>query len=215
MKTISSTLVHRLALPEQKSPGAGPALILLHGRGADEEDLMGLASFLDARLLLIAVRAPFQFEYGGFTWYDAGSIGTPEPRMFRESCDRLSTLLDDILGAYPIDPARLFVLGFSMGAVMAYAMALTRPGLFRAVAANSGYLPEQTHLTYRWKELGPLELCITHGTEDPVIPVSMARRARDLFTAAGARVRYREYPMAHQISEESITDIAHWMAPLV
>ncbi len=177
---------------------------------------MGLAPFLDERLLLIAARAPFPFPFGGgYTWYDVGEVGTPEPTMFRESSERLSQFIDDVLARYPVDPTRLFLLGFSMGSVMAYAMALTRPALYRGVAANSGYIPENTHLTFRWKELAPVEFCVAHGTDDPVIPVAAARHARELLSAAGARLFYREYPMGHQISDQSIADVAAWMAHLL
>ena len=102
-----------------------------------------------------------------------------------------------------------------MGSVMSYAMALTRPALFRGVAANSGYIPENTHLTFRWKELSPVEFCVAHGIDDQVIPLAMAQRARELLTAAEVRLFYREYPMGHQISEQSIADVAAWMAHLL
>ncbi len=216
MISITSTLTHRVALPEDAAAERHPTLILLHGRGADEEDLMGLAPFLDERLLLVAARAPFPFPYGGgYTWYDVGEVGIPEPRMFRESSERLAQFIDDVLAGYPVDPARLFLLGFSMGSVMSYAMALTRPALFRGVAANSGYIPENTHLTFRWQELSRVEFCVTHGIDDQVIPLAMAHRARELLGAANVRLFYREYPMGHQISEQSIADVAAWMAHLL
>ncbi len=215
MIPIASTLTHRVVMPEGGGAGPHPTLILLHGRGADEEDLLGLAPALDTRLLLVAPRAPLLFSYGGYTWYEVAETGVPEPQGFRESCDRLSQFLDDVLKGYPVDPARLFLFGFSMGTAMAYAMALTRPALFRGVAANSGYIPENTHLTYRWTELSGVEFCVTHGTGDPVIPVTAAQRARTLLEAARAVLSYREYEMGHEISEESLADVNAWMAHLL
>jgi phospholipase/carboxylesterase len=215
MKLISTSLEHRVVPPEAGRGGTSPALILLHGRGADEEDLLGLAPAFDKRLLLIAPRAPFSFPGGGYTWYELGTAATPDPGTFRESYDRLSTFLDDTFSSYPIDPARVFLFGFSMGTAMAYAAALTRPGLFRGVSAASGYIPEHTHLAFRWKELPGADFCITHGLDDPVIPAVMAHRARDLISASGARCMYREYAMGHQISEQSLADILEWMAGLL
>jgi phospholipase/carboxylesterase len=189
---------------------------MVHGRGADEDDLPGLAARLDRRLFLLSVRAPFPFlDGGGYTWYDVGAAGAPEPSMFRESADRLSQFADEALAEYPIDPHRLFLLGFSMGTVMSFALALSRPGFIRGVSANSGYVAEGTHLTYRWNELAGTAFFITHGTLDPVIPVAMARRANELFAASNAPYVYREYPMAHEITEESLGDIAAWVAPMV
>ncbi len=215
MKTISSTLVHRVLPPEDRSAQVFPTLILLHGRGADEEDLVGLSQALDERLLIISARAPFDYAYGGYTWYDVGSIGTPEPEMFRTSCDRLHRFITDVRSSYPVDPSKVFLLGFSMGCVMSFAMALTSPELVRGVSANSGYIPEETHLVFRWGELQNVAFFITHGTMDPVIPVGFARRARALFEKSTARVEYREYPVGHQLSDSGVAETAAWMTRLI
>lgn len=216
MRTIETSLYHHLIPPESGTAEKHPTVILLHGRGANEEDLLGLADFLDRRLLLISVRAPYPFAYGGgYTWYDVGTVGEPDPEMFASSYDALSTFLDDALAAYPIDSQKVFLLGFSMGTAMAYALALTRTGVFKGVIANSGYIPERTHLTLKWTELKGTEFFIAHGIHDPVIPISMAHRARELLTDAKASFTYREYPMEHQITEESMTDAASWLKDLM
>jgi len=208
-----TALEHRVLRPERDGAGPHPALIMLHGRGADEEDLIPLAEAFDPSLLILSARAPFPFPSGGgFTWYDVGTIGTPEPAMFRKSCDLLSQFLDEALRAYPVDPAEIYLLGFSMGAVMSYAIALTRPGLFRGVIAHSGYIPEGTHIDLNWGEAHRTPFFIAHGTLDPVIPVAMARRARLLFENAHGRMEYREYPMGHEISRESLRDAAAFLA---
>ena len=212
MKPISTSLVHRVVLPEQSTATIHPTLIMLHGRGADEEDLLGLSPYLDERLLILSARAPFPFPFGGgYTWYDVGTVGTPEPGMFKTSYEKLSTFVHDVIKNYPIDAQRLYLLGFSMGTVMSYALALTQPQLFRGVAANSGYIPEGTHLKLLWTELSHLEFFVAHGVHDPVIPIELGRRAKELLEKTNARFTFKEYPMAHQISEESLADAAGWM----
>lgn len=130
MSNFHATLEHRVLLPEGTHAARHPTLIMLHGRGADEEDLVGLAEKYDPRLLVLSVRAPYPFASGsGFTWYNAGSIGTPDPVMFRQSYDRLSGFVDDAIRKYPVDPSNVYLLGFSMGSVMAFALSLTRPEL--------------------------------------------------------------------------------------
>ncbi len=176
---------------------------------------MGLAPYLDPRFFLVSVRAPFAFPYGGYTWYDVGTVGTPEPGMFQESFSRLTTFVQDALKGYPIDPGRLCLFGFSMGTVMSYALSLTHPEFIRAVAANSGYVPEGTDLTFRWNDLAGTEFFITHGTHDEVIPVEMGHRARDLFRSSRAPYTYHEYPMGHQISEESLADVSGWLTRIL
>lgn len=216
MSGIPTTLEHRVLHPEGSRESTHPTMVMLHGRGADEEDLIGLAEEYDPRLLVLSVRAPYPFTYGnGYTWYDVGAVGTPDPAMFGQSYDMLSRFVDDALLSYPVDPSRVFLLGFSMGTVMAYALSLTRPALFRGIVAQSGYVPEGTHLSFRWRELGNLAYFVAHGTEDPVIPIDFARRTKRLFEQSNARVEYREYEMGHQISQESIRDSASFLKGLI
>jgi phospholipase/carboxylesterase len=167
---------------------------------------------LDPRFFLLSVRAPFPFPGGGYTWYDLEQIGAPDLAMFHDSYRRLSSFIDDAVAGYPIDPRRLCLFGFSMGTVMSYALGLSRPAAVRAVAANSGYLPEVPDLEYRWKELARTSFFITHGIQDPVIPVAMARHARDLLAARGASFTYREYAMSHTLGEQALADVAAWIS---
>ncbi|HUI65537.1 MAG TPA: alpha/beta fold hydrolase [Bacteroidota bacterium] len=215
MKPIHTTLEHRILFPQGSSAVQHPALLLLHGRGADEEDLIGLAEQFDPRFLILSVRAPYPFPNGGYTWYDLRALGAPQPTMFRLSYDRLSQFVDDALSQYPVDPAQVYLFGFSMGTVMAYALAFTRPSLFRGVVANSGYIPEGTHLTFQWNHLEHMEILIAHGTLDPVIPVDVARRAKRILEGSNARVSYREYPMGHEINQESLRDSAAFIQRLL
>jgi len=216
MRTIESTLFHAIAPlspdVERTRPHTGhPAIILLHGRGANEDDLLGLSPYFDPRFLIIAVRAPLDFAYGGFTWYDLREVGAPEPAQFTQSYDRLARFLDDVRTHYPIDPERMVLLGFSMGAVMAYAYALTEPEKIHSVVAHSGYLPENSGLAFRWNDLKGKGFFVAHGVADPVIGVEFARRAKILLEQTEADVVYREYPIPHSMSEESIMDFTQWL----
>jgi phospholipase/carboxylesterase len=194
--------------------GRPPALILLHGRGADEEDLLGLSEYLDDRLFIVSPRAPFSFAMGGgHTWYDLVEIGNPDDAMFTESFDKLVTFVRDVREGYALDPAKIFFLGFSMGSVMAVSLALTHPELASGVLANSGYLAEHSGLEYRWNEIRGKPFFIAHGLYDPVIPYSYGRRVKEMLETHGAGVTYREYDMGHQINEESLSDMIAWLTP--
>jgi len=210
MKPIQSTLFHRVLFPENPAAQKHPTVIMLHGRGSDEEDLLGIAPMFDERFLIISVRAPYEFPYGGYTWFDLEQIGSPDLPTFNESYRKLCLFLDDVRSGYPVNTSALILFGFSMGTVMSYAVGLTRPEIIRAVAANSGILPEVASLNYRWRELENTEFFITHGTVDPVIPIDHARRARDLMTHSTARVTYREYPVPHTLGEEALADVLEW-----
>jgi phospholipase/carboxylesterase len=213
MHPIRSTLVHKTIQPrKQSATGGAPALFMLHGRGANEDDLLGLSEYLDDRLFIISARAPYAFQYGsGFTWYDVLEVGKPDPKMFSESYRKLLQFLDDAKKGYPIDPTRMFFFGFSMGTMMSFAVALTCPELVRGVVANSGLIPEGTELKFKWNEIEGKPFFVAHGKYDPIIPVEFAHRAKELLQKAGANLFYREYEMGHQIDEESLNDIIHWM----
>ena len=212
MNLINTTLVHKIIPPYKKEGERSPAVIMLHGRGASEDDLLGLSEYLDERFFFIAARAPYNFQFGGgYTWYDILEIGKPEPKMFGDSYRRLGEFFEDVKKGYPIDPSRIFLFGFSMGTIMAFALALTKPGMVRGVIANSGYIPEETDLTFQWDKLAGTSFFVAHGIDDPVIPVSYGRRAKILLDYAKADFIYHEYEMAHQITEESLNDIGKWL----
>jgi len=189
-----------------------PTAILLHGRGADEEDLLGLAPYLDSRLLTVAVRAPYRFPYAGYTWYDVRLDGAPDPEQFRESYRRLLEFVDFMKKEYPVDPEKIFLFGFSMGAVMSFALSLTHPEMFRGIIAHSGYVPEQSELSFHWEDLGTPALFVAHGIHDPVVSVDRGRRAKELLSRTTARLTYKEYPIAHSISEVSLRDASQWLS---
>lgn len=211
MQTVPSSLVHTIAPHNGAAEIPLPTLILLHGRGATEEDLLGLVPYFPSQFLVIAARAPFPFSYGGATWYDVLSSGTPHPDQFDESCERLVQFVHDAKKHYPIDPQRLFFLGFSMGTVMSYAFALTHPEEVSGVVAHSGYVPEDTSLVFAWEKLKGKGFFVAHGTQDPVIGVQFAQRAKELLEKTEAEVTYREYPIPHSMSDESIGEFSAWL----
>lgn len=216
-KTISSTLIHKIRQSAETGADAHPALILLHGMGTSEDDLLELADYLDPSFLIIGVRAPYRRKrgFGGYTWYDVREIGKdiglPDPQQFEESCNRLKQFILDVKQHYPIDGRSVFLLGFSMGSVIALALSLTNPEMIRGVVAHSGYIREDTNFEFAWNRLQTLSVFMAHGIDDPVIPVRLARRARDLLNNANADLTYREYPIAHTITEQSLQDISGWL----
>ena len=210
---ISTTLIHKVRPPDGSSAGKAPLLIFLHGRGTNEDDLLGLADYLDPRFFIVSARAPFPFQQapGSHTWYEVHEIGTPHPEQFAESYSRLRQFVHDMQTGYPVDPKNTFLFGFSMGSIMSFALGLTVPGVVRGIVAHSGYIPENAGLTFAWKSLQNLSVFIAHGSEDPVIPIEHGRRANELLSATAADVTYREYPILHTISEESLNDVSDWL----
>ncbi len=211
VKHFETSLEYQVAPFDERQEGLRPALVLLHGRGADEEDLLGLAPYLDPRFICIAARAPLSYAYGGYTWYDLREVGIPESDQFVDSYNRLTTFLDDIQKHAPVDPKRTFLLGFSMGSVMSYALALTKPEKIKGIVAHSGYVPERSPLQLHWDRLSGTSFFVAHGIHDPIIPVQFGRRAKELLSKSTAPFEYHEYPIQHQISEESLSNLTAWL----
>lgn len=188
-----------------------PLLVLLHGRGTDENDLLGLTSSFDPRFLVVSVRAPFRFPHGGYTWFDLDEqIGVNTDQII-EGCNALIRCLDEVQQKYSVDSKRIFLFGFSMGAMMSLAVSLSNPDQFRGVVAHSGMLMQDDKLKYRWNDLKGISFFIAHGKNDPIVPVDLGRQANQRLLQADAKVVYHEYPIQHTISEDSLKDAAIWL----
>jgi phospholipase/carboxylesterase len=207
----ASPLIYIVAPLSSSEAGPHPTLILLHGRGTDENDLLGLIPSFDPRLLVVSIRAPYKFLFGGYTWFDLNEESGVNTDQLNEGCDSLIRCLDDVQQKFPVDPKRVFLFGFSMGAMMSLTVSISNPHRFKGVVAHSGLLPKESALKYRWNELDALSFFIAHGTHDPIVPVEMSRQAYQRLLDAKADVVYREYPIQHTISEESLNAAAAWL----
>ena len=199
------TLIHRLR-PAAAEPAG--ALVLLHGRGADQDDLYGLLGMLDpgARLLGVTPGAPLTgIAPGGRHWYRVPRVGYPDPETFAAAYAELTGFLDGLLGGYGIRWERTVIGGFSMGAVMSYAVALgpRRPAP-AAVLAFSGFIPTVEGWEPDFAGREHLPVFITHGSQDPVIEVGFGRRAHATLQAAGLPVEYLETDVPHAIAPAAV-----------
>jgi phospholipase/carboxylesterase len=188
------------------------ALVLFHGRGADEHDLYPLLHILDPerRMLGVTPRGPFSFPPGGAHWYKLQEVGFPERETFFATYDEVGTWLDEFLAEHAITPDRTVLGGFSQGAVMAYSFGLGK-GRPRPVAliAFSGFIPTVDGFELDLSEVPPV--AIGHGTFDPLIPVEFGRQARRLLEEAGASALYREYPLPHAIDPGFLVEVRDWL----
>lgn len=200
-------------LPVRVREGTGDhTLVLLHGRGADENDLFGLFDALDPerRLRGITVGGPLALPPGGRHWYVVPQVGFPDPGTFTETFGLLTRTLDEEVG---VDWASTVVGGFSQGTVMSYALGLGagRP-VPAGVLAFSGFVPTVDGWTPDLASRPGLPVLIAHGSQDPVISVDFAREARTLLEAGGAAVEYHESAMPHTIDPRVLPDVRRWLA---
>lgn len=203
-------LPHLVRLSGRNESEPVPGVLLLHGRGADEADLMGLERAFDPSFTVVSPRAPLKFG-PGFAWYGMDHVGSPHDESLHSSLAQLSEFIDGMIGAYNIDPGALYLVGFSQGAVMSAAVTLTTPQKVQGVVMHSGYVPVESGLSFDLEGAVGKPFFIAHGVYDDVIPVSFARHAREYLTGIGVSLTYQEYPIAHSISEESLDDFCEWL----
>ncbi|MEY2532147.1 MAG: phospholipase/carboxylesterase [bacterium] len=211
MSGLPDTLVHRVRAAAGDPEGA---LVLLHGRGTDENDLFPFLDLLDPERRLVGVTpgAPLSLPPGGRHWYAVPRVGFPEPRTFQDSYQRLDELLRAIPDAFGVPEERTAIGGFSQGTVMAYALGLGRRRPSPAgIIALSGFIPT----VQGWQpdlDRPGLPVFIAHGRRDPVISVQYAQQARDQLTAAGLDVTYRESDAGHQVDPATVAELPGWLS---
>jgi phospholipase/carboxylesterase len=188
------------------------ALVLFHGRGADEFDLFPLIDFLDPekRLLGVTPRGPLSFPPGGAHWYAVREVGFPDPETFLATYEEVGAWLDSFLAERGIEYKNTALGGFSMGGVMAYSFGLGR-GRPRpaALIALSSFVPTVEGFELDLGVIPPV--AIGHGTFDPIISVEFGRQARRLLEEVGASVLYREYPLPHAIDPGFLGELRPWL----
>jgi len=206
----------RLSYHERPAAGEPRGLLILHhGRGTDEQDLLPLAEVLDPRheLLVVSPRAPLTLPGSpGRHWYLVPQVGTPDPDTFGAAYEQLAALHDELWQRTAIAPSRTVLGGFSMGAVMSYALGLgadrPRPA---GIMAFSGFIP----IVEAWRAdlagRARLPVLIVHGARDQVIEVTFARRARDELQQGGLAVEYHESEAAHHIDPRQLPVAGTWL----
>jgi phospholipase/carboxylesterase len=205
-----------LSFQEREASGDPVGLLVLHhGRGTDERDLLPLADVLDParRLHVVAPRAPLQLPGSpGRHWYLVPRVGYPDPESFTDARSQLAELHDTLWERTGLEPAQTVLGGFSMGTVMSYALGLgpQRPAP-AGILAFSGFIPTVPGWEPKLAGRQSTGVLIAHGRQDPVIDVSFARQARDLLEAAGFDVDYRESDVGHTIDPTDLRRATGWL----
>jgi phospholipase/carboxylesterase len=201
-----------------KNVGGAPAplLLLLHGYGANVDDLFSFAPDLPADYRIVSLQAPIDLGRRQFAWYplrfEGGRAVADESRA-QAAVDYIHGFLDFLKAKYPVDAQRIYLMGFSQGTILSYAVALLHPGEIRGVAGFSGRMLESIR-----PEIKPdnrhraLRVFVTHGTEDQVIPLSRGKEAVTYLQGLGVQPTFLIYHAAHTILPKIMEDMLAWLA---
>ena len=208
--------LHYLIQEPKVKHDKNPLLLLLHGYGSNEEDLFSFASELPNDSYVISVRAPYDLQPYGHAWYaihfDADENKFSDNVQAKQSVELIAAFIDEIVKQYPIDAKNVTLIGFSQGAILSYATALTYPEKVSKVVALSGYFNQEIMPeVIDTKAISHLKFFVSHGSVDQVIPVEWARKAKPALENLGLKVEYQEYPVGHGVAPQNFFDFKKWL----
>ncbi len=208
--------LHHLIRPVADPSQPAPVVFLLHGYGSDEKDLFSFTPELPGDLFVISVRAPRRLQPFGYAWYsinfnaERGKWSDLEEAA--ESREAIARFIEEAITAYGLDRDRVTILGFSQGAILGYALALSEPERFKTLIALSGYIdPGMLLPNFRSKDHSRLQIYASHGQLDMVIPPEWAQQTDRFLTEMQIEHKYEEYPVGHGVSGENLTSFRRWM----
>ena len=197
--------------PDDPVDGSAPAVFVMHGRGADEQDLLPIGERFPSTLHVVSFRGP-ESLMRGYTWYDIempeGDLhrSQPDPVGYRRSLDLVSDSIEGAVEAFDLDPDRLGLLGFSMGSMITMGLLLERPERFAWGVALHGYLPA-THADREPEGIADKPVFLGGGTRDDVIPARRVETAAERFRELGSDVTFGTYDVGHGVGQEELQDI--------
>ena len=208
--------LHYLIQEPKVKHDKNPLLLLLHGYGSNEEDLFSFATELPDDSYVISVRAPYDLQPYGHAWYaihfDADENKFSDNVQAKQSVELIASFIEEIVKQYPIDTKNVTLVGFSQGAILSYATALTFPEKVTKVVALSGYFNQEIMPeVIDTKSISHLKFFVSHGSVDQVIPVEWARKAKPALENLGLEVKYQEYPVGHGVAPQNFYDFKNWL----
>ncbi len=193
-----------------------PLLVMLHGYGSHEKDLLPLSAHLPGHFRIVSLRAPLTLDFGGYAWYplhyDAQGQLSANPAEAIQAMEMLHGFINELQSRYRQSRRNTCLLGFSQGAILSYSLSIHHPGLAQYIAGLSGYF---------WKEIcdeppspahKDLHYLATHGTFDEVIPIEAARQIPEFLAAYTTHYRFDEFPTGHFLDDNTVSLLSGWLS---
>jgi phospholipase/carboxylesterase len=200
----------------QSKTSESPLLLLLHGFGSNESDLHSFANYLPENHYIVSIRAPFKLPNGGFAWYnisfDEDMNKFNDHEQAKDSINMIINFIEELSNKYLIDKDKISLLGFSQGTILSYALCLNYPEKFKNIIGFSGYIDEaMINIESENTDYSKLNLYISHGKDDPVIPVDWARKSTEVLKRNKIKYSFNEFNSGHTISAENFYDFKNWL----
>ncbi|KAB1194157.1 phospholipase [Haloferax sp. MBLA0076] len=208
-------LEHVHVEPSEPVDGSAPAVVLLHGRGSNEQDLLQLTQHFPDHLHVVSLRAPDRLQ-GGYTWYELDLSGgglhqsQPHTEQFERSRELVRASIDAAIEEYGLDSDRIGLLGFSQGAITSLSLLVEDPDDYAWVVALHGYLAE-SHASVEPEGIADKPVFVGAGSMDRIIPASRAEHAADRLRELGANVTVQVYDAPHGVGPDELADVVSFV----
>lgn len=212
-KETELVLEYKIREPLVTSENA-PAIILLHGVGSNEEDLFRLAENFPELAYIISARAPLQFSPTAFGWYEVDfSTGKPvyDKAQAAQSKELITQFIDQLLAKYDIAQDKVYLVGFSQGAIMSYSVAISHPEKVAGIAALSGRMLEEDQALLNEMESLDVKVFIAHSESDNVLPYPHAEKANELLQNKGQNLFFHVHNAGHGIDASTVESLVSWL----
>ncbi|WP_084786732.1 alpha/beta hydrolase [Bacillus tuaregi] len=208
---MNSPYEYSITLPEKMENGRKyPVIIALHGIGFDEQFLMKAVSELQEDFIIIGVRGDLPYEKG-YAYYYLKGYGNPERDQFDSSIEKLKEYIDYSIGKYPIDQTKVYLMGFSQGAILSMSLALILGEKVKGIIPMNGYIPEFIKFEYPLKPIDHLNVFLCQGENDPIFPLNVGQANYNYFRDKAESVKYTIYPTEHKITKNNQYDVVAWL----
>ncbi|MGK5078699.1 alpha/beta hydrolase [Janthinobacterium sp. HLX7-2] len=213
-----SGLTYRVR-PGESGEGKAPCLILLHGVGANELGFIEMAKHLDPRLTVVLARGPLEFGVMQFGWFQVhftNSGPSINPMQANQARQKLLSFIGQLPQQHEIDPARIWIAGFSQGGIMSASVGLTAPEKIVGFGLFSGrIMPEVLPLVQPGPALQKVRAFVSHGVQDDKLGIHFARNAKQVLDGYKVPLQYHEYQASHTLNVAMVDDFKLWLAPQI
>ncbi len=208
---MEAEMIYELRRPRNVVQGEKyPALFIMHGIGSNEQNMLSLVDGLEDRFYIFSVRG--HLPHGpGFAYFTIEGYGKPHRDVFDEGISKLSAFINYATEKYPVDSNKVYLMGFSQGAIVSMTLALTLGSKIKGAVALSGYIPQFVKEEYTINPSKQLSMFISHGEYDNVLPYEWGHENVEFFTQLGVSVTFKSYPEGHTVSLENLRDFQSWL----
>jgi predicted esterase len=198
--------IHRFLPAEDSSHGE--TLVVLHGTGGDESDLIGMGQAIAPGAAIVSPRGNV-LEAGAPRFFKRLAEGVFDPKEVRSRAEELARFIRGAVITYRLDPARVFALGYSNGANIASTVMLVEPGILQGAIL---FRPMLVYEPSEKSDLTGSAVFISAGRMDPIVPVASVERLAELFASTHAEVTLKWQLAGHSLVPSEVREAADWLA---